>query len=230
MASLARLITVLDYQSGTEALALARQLDPTKTQVKVGNELFTAAGPALIEQLQALGFNVFLDLKYHDIPNTVAGGVRSAVALGVWMLNVHASGGNQMMCAAREAASSKETLLIGVTVLTSMTQDDLQATGVSRPLAEHVLALAQQTQACKLDGVVCSPLEASKLRATCGDDFLLVTPGIRPAGFEHADQRRVMTPYDALLAGSDYLVIGRPITQAPDPLQACEAIIASFPR
>jgi len=225
----ARVITALDFSSAAAALALAHKLDPAHTHVKVGNELFTATGPALIEQLQSLGFRVFLDLKFHDIPNTVAGAVRSATGLGVWMTNVHALGGQRMMEAAREAVSeNSNTLLIGVTVLTSMTHADLTEIGFNKTVENQALALAKLSQASGLDGVVCSPIEARKLREACGKKFVLVTPGVRPPEANHCDQRRVMTPQDAVAAGSDYLVIGRPITQADNPHKACEAIVADL--
>lgn len=224
-----RVITALDFPNANTALDLAKRLDPAITHLKVGNELFTSAGPALVEQLQNLGFRVFLDLKFHDIPNTVAGGVRSAAALGVWMVNVHIGGGRRMLAAAREAIpATSETLLIGVTVLTSLTQDDLPEVGVERQLHEHVISLATLAQECGLHGVVCSPLEAATLQQRCGASFVLVTPGVRLHTSDTADQRRVLSPKNAIAAGSHYLVIGRPITQAPDPQAACESIVASI--
>jgi orotidine-5'-phosphate decarboxylase len=194
--------------------------------LKVGKELFTVAGPELVRVLVARGFEVFLDLKFHDIPNTVAAACRAAAGLGVWMMNVHASGGRRMMTAAQEALAGlpQRPLLIAVTVLTSMSAEDLGEIGMFDAPADQVLRLARLTQACRLDGVVCSAQEASMLRAELGADFRLVTPGIRPAGAEVGDQRRVMTPAEALQAGATDLVIGRPITAAPDPLAALKQI------
>lgn len=221
-----KIVVALDYASAAPALALAAQLDPALCRVKVGKELFTAAGPALVEQLVHQGFGVFLDLKFHDIPNTVAKACEAASRLGVWMLNVHASGGSKMMEAAREgvAKSGQQPLLIAVTVLTSMDQAGLQQLGIEAPLEQHVLRLARLTQAAGLDGVVCSAQEAPVLRQALGQDFKLVTPGIRPADASLDDQSRVATPAQALALGSSYLVIGRPITQAADPLQALQQI------
>ncbi len=216
-------IVALDYPSAEQALALARQLDPQRCRLKVGNELFTAAGPALVEALHTLGFEVFLDLKFHDIPNTVAGALRSAAALGVWMVNVHASGGRRMLEAAAEAvaSSARPPLLIGVTVLTSMTDEDLAELGYSETAQARVVRLARLSADCGLDGVVCSAQEAPVLRAQHPQaDFYLVTPGIRLAGDDAGDQRRVLTPAEARAAGADYLVIGRSITGADDPLAA----------
>jgi len=216
----------LDYADAASAMALVERLDPALCRVKVGKELFTAAGPELVRALAARGFEVFLDLKFHDIPNTVAAACRAAAGLGVWMLNVHASGGRRMLSAAREALLDlpQRPLLIAVTVLTSMSAEDLNETGVAGVPADQVLRLARLTQACKLDGVVCSAQEAALLRADLGADFRLVTPGIRPAGSEAGDQRRVMTPAEALRAGATDLVIGRPITGAADPLAALKQI------
>ena len=223
------IITALDYPDADSALALARQLDPTLCNVKVGNQLFTAAGPALVEQLHQLGFNVFLDLKYHDIPNTVAGGVSSAAALGVWMVNLHASGGSRMMQAAFDAIPKGNPIrLIAVTVLTSMAQTDLDETGVVNSVDQQVLHLASMTRDCGLHGVVCSPQESAALRDACGPGFLLVTPGVRPVDAPSSDQRRVMTPPQAMQAGSDFLVIGRPVTASNDPLQALQGIADSL--
>jgi orotidine-5'-phosphate decarboxylase len=221
-----RIIVALDYADATSALALVERLDPALCRLKVGKELFTAAGPELVRTLVARGFEVFLDLKFHDIPNTVAAACRAAAGLGVWMLNVHASGGRRMMTAAQEALADlpKPPLLIAVTVLTSMSAEDLGEVGVAGTPADQVLRLARLTQACKLDGVVCSAQEAAMLRADLGADFRRVTPGIRPAGAETGDQRRVMTPAEALRAGATDLVIGRPITAAADPLAALKAI------
>jgi orotidine-5'-phosphate decarboxylase len=221
-----KIIVALDYADAAPALALVARLDPALCRLKVGKELFTVAGPELVRALVARGFEVFLDLKFHDIPNTVAAACRAAAGLGVWMLNVHASGGRRMMTAAREALAGlpQPPRLIAVTVLTSMSAEDLGEVGVSDAPADQVLRLARLTQQCKLDGVVCSAQEAAMLRADLGADFRLVTPGIRPAGSEVGDQRRVMTPTEALRAGATDLVIGRPITAAPDPLAALKQI------
>lgn len=224
-------IVALDYDNAEAALAMASKLDPSVCRVKVGKELFTIAGPDLVRQLVAQGFQVFLDLKFHDIPNTVAAAVKAAAKLGVWMVNVHASGGERMMRAAAEALApmgDKRPLLIGVTVLTSTAEEELPAVGVQRPLREQVVALAQLAQASGLDGVVCSAMEAETLKKACGKSFALVTPGIRPAGSAADDQRRIVTPVDALKQGSDYLVIGRPITGTEDPMAALEAIVADI--
>ncbi len=221
-----RIIVALDYAEGDAAWALARQLDPQQCRVKVGKELFTAAGPELVRRLVARGFDVFLDLKFHDIPNTVAAACKAAAGLGVWMMNVHASGGRRMMEAAAQTLAQlhNRPLLIGVTVLTSMDAEELHECGIAASPAQQVMRLASLTRSCKLDGVVCSAQEAAELRAAMGRDFALVTPGIRPAGSESGDQTRVMTPALAIAAGADYLVIGRPVTQAPDPLQALRNI------
>jgi len=221
-----KIIVALDYADAASAMTLVERLDPALCRVKVGKELFTAAGPELVRALAARGFEVFLDLKFHDIPNTVAAACRAAAGLGVWMLNVHASGGRRMLSAAHEALADlpQRPLLIAVTVLTSMSAEDLNETGVAGTPADQVLRLARLTQACKLDGVVCSAQEAALLRADLGADFRLVTPGIRPPGAEAGDQRRVMTPAEALRAGATDLVIGRPITGAADPLAALKQI------
>ncbi|MFI2810754.1 orotidine-5'-phosphate decarboxylase [Microbulbifer sp. JSM ZJ756] len=221
-------IVALDYNNADQALAMADQLDPGLCRVKAGKELFTAAGPELVRALVGRGFEVFLDLKFHDIPNTVAGAVRAAADLGVWMVNVHASGGSRMMRAAMEAIAplgEKRPLLIGVTVLTSTAPEELPEIGVERPLQEQVEALAKLAQESGLDGVVCSAREAGALKKLCGKEFALVTPGIRPSGAAAGDQRRIVTPRDALDGGSDYLVIGRPITAAEQPLEALKAIL-----
>jgi orotidine-5'-phosphate decarboxylase len=219
-------IVALDYPSSAEALQLARQLSPDLCRVKVGKELFTRAGPALVEELQTLGFEVFLDLKFHDIPNTVASALRAAAELGVWMVNVHASGGRRMLEASVDALSGcqQRPLLIGVTVLTSMSDEDLLELGCSETAHERVMRLSSLVSQCALDGVVCSAMEAAELRSAHGADFCLVTPGIRLAGDDAADQRRVMTPADALALGADYLVIGRSITGASSPLAALERV------
>ena len=219
-------IVALDAPDPDTALALARRLDPAACRVKVGKELFTAAGPALLGALHELGFEVFLDLKFHDIPNTVAGALLSAARQGVWMVNVHASGGRRMLEAAAGALAgiSDPPLLIAVTVLTSIDEQDYGELGFTRSLEGQVEHLALLARDCGLQGVVCSAREAPLLRSTCGADFALVTPGIRPAGSAMDDQRRVLTPAEALAQGSTYLVIGRPITRAADPAAALAAI------
>lgn len=221
-----RIIVALDFPSETSAAAMLERLDPALCRVKIGKELFTRAGPAFVEQSVAKGFDVFLDLKYHDIPNTVAAACAAAADLGVWMVNVHAAGGRRMMSAAVErlAARASRPLLIGVTVLTSMAQEDIDEIGLSGTPAENVARLAALAESSGLDGVVCSPLEVGVLRAQRGADFRLVTPGVRPAGAAMDDQRRVMTPGDAIRAGASYLVIGRPITGADDPMASLAAI------
>lgn len=221
-----KVIVALDFADPRAALDLAQRLDPAQCRVKVGKELFTAAGPAVVEQLVSRGFGLFLDLKFHDIPNTVASACRAAARLGVWMVNVHAFGGRPMLEAAREAvgAGPQSPRLIAVTLLTSMTAADLVDIGVAGSPDEVVSRLAALAKACGLDGVVCSAREAPTLRARCGAGFSLVTPGIRPADAAVDDQQRVMTPAGAIAAGASYLVIGRPITRAPDPLAALERI------
>ncbi|MFO7580866.1 MAG: orotidine-5'-phosphate decarboxylase [Nitrosomonas halophila] len=219
-----RIIVALDFPDPAQALALAAQLDSRLCRVKVGKELFTLAGPPLIEKLMTLGFQVFLDLKYHDIPNTVAAACRAASGLGVWMINVHALGGRKMMLAARQALDGRATKLIAVTLLTSLRHDDLNEIGIHEAPEVVVLRLAVLAQQCGLDGVVCSALEAAQLRASLGSGFLLVTPGIRTAADNLDDQARVATPSAAIANGVDYLVIGRPITQSPDPLDALERL------
>ena len=222
-----KIIVALDYPQAAPALALAQRLEPSLCRVKVGKELFTAAGPQLVEQLQQRGFEVFLDLKFHYIPNTTAQACKAAAALGVWMVNVHALGGKRMMEAAREALANVDhrPKLIAVTILTSMAQDDLHGIGVNASPAQMVSLLAGLVHDSGLDGVVCSAQEASALRRQYGKEFCLVTPGIRPVFAGSDDQMRIMTPRAALEAGSSYLVIGRPITQAPDPLQALQDIL-----
>jgi orotidine-5'-phosphate decarboxylase len=221
MSSSAPVIVALDFDNQRAALNLAEQLDPTQCRLKVGKELFTAAGPTLVKALVERNFDVFLDLKFHDIPNTAAKAVSAAADLGVWMANVHASGGSRMMSAAREALEQQGSpmLLIGVTVLTSMDESDLLEIGIQRSPSEQVLHLAQLTQNCGLHGVVCSAQEASSLKSDLGAEFQLVTPGIRLADSVADDQRRIVTPQKAMELGSDYLVIGRPITQSANPLQ-----------
>ena len=214
-----RVIVALDFPTATQALAFAARVDPAQCRLKVGKELFTAAGPALIEKLLQRNFAIFLDLKFHDIPNTVAGACKAAAQLGVWMLNVHALGGRAMLEAARDAVAgaTRPPILIAVTVLTSMGAKDMAEIGLAGDPATAALRLAKLTQASGLAGVVCSAQEAALLKGECGNDFCLVTPGIRPAGATLDDQQRVMTPAKAIAAGADYLVIGRPVTQAPDP-------------
>lgn len=221
-----KIIVALDYADADSALHLVNQLDPALCRLKVGKELFTAAGPQFVEKLTRSDFGVFLDLKFHDIPNTVAKACAAASNLGVWMLNVHASGGLEMMQAAKQAVdnSTGKPLLIAVTVLTSMNQETLHQVGIETELTAHVLNLARLTKQAGLDGVVCSAQEAQMLRSNLGDDFCLVTPGIRPANASKDDQSRIVTPADALRLGSSYLVIGRPITKATDPLAALQAI------
>ena len=220
------IIVALDYPNEAAALAMAEKLDANKCRVKVGKELFTSCGPQILKKLHDLGFEVFLDLKFHDIPTTTANAVAAAAELGVWMVNIHASGGQRMMaaCVERLSAYRQRPLLIGVTVLTSMQQDDLQQLGLNVSPLEQVMRLADLAKASGLDGVVCSSHEVSSLRRTFGAQFKLVTPGIRPSFSDPGDQRRVMTPKEAMLAGSDYLVIGRPITQADNPLVALQLI------
>ena len=227
------LIVAMDFDAPAPCLTLAKQLNPEQCRLKVGKELFTAAGPQLIEALIALGFDIFLDLKFHDIPNTVAKAVKAAANLGVWMLNVHASGGEPMMIAARESLegmSGKRPLLIAVTILTSMTNNDLASIGLSVSTQEQVLRLAHMAKKAQLDGVVCSARESALLKSELGKGFCLVTPGIRPIGSAADDQQRILTPQQALQQGSDYLVIGRPIIQAEHPAQACEAILNDIQR
>lgn len=223
-------IVALDFPSAQPALDLVAQLSPELCRLKVGKELFTRSGPALVEKLQQQGFEVFLDLKFHDIPNTVAAAVRAAAELGVWMVNVHASGGRRMMEAAvtELAGLDHKPLLIGVTVLTSMSDADLAELGYHETAAQRVQRLAALAANCGLDGVVCSALEAEALRAARGAEFCLVTPGIRLAGDAAGDQRRVVTPADAVALGSDYLVIGRSITAAADPLAALHRVHAEL--
>src|SRR5688572_8883104 len=225
-----RIIVALDFAEAKPALDLVRRLDPAQCRVKVGKELFTAAGPALVEDLAKRGFGVFLDLKFHDIPNTVASACRAAAKLGVWMLNIHASGGRAMLEAAREAipAASDAPKLIAVTVLTSINDADLSEIGMNGTTDEAVLRLASLADACGLDGVVCSARETPALRERCRPGFTLVTPGIRAASDAADDQQRVMTPADAIRAGSTYLVVGRPITRAPDPLAALQRMNAEI--
>jgi orotidine-5'-phosphate decarboxylase len=224
-------LVALDVATEEELLKLIDQLDPSECRVKVGKELFTLFGPKVLDILHQRGFEVFLDLKFHDIPNTVAAAVRAAAERGVWMVNVHASGGSVMMKAAREALQpygDKAPILIAVTVLTSMGEDDLSELGVERSAAEQVSHLARLAEDSGMDGVVCSAREAEKLRAERGDGFLLVTPGIRPRDSAGDDQQRIATPEEAVRMGSNYLVIGRPISRAIDPLAALRDINRSL--
>jgi orotidine-5'-phosphate decarboxylase len=225
-----KVIVALDFESSDKALALVDQLDPSMCRLKVGKELFTRTGPQLVEKFIGKDFDVFLDLKFHDIPNTVAKACVSAAELGVWMVNVHAQGGPKMMEAAREAIAgyNQRPLLIAVTILTSLTDDDLQAVGLQGTAEQNVLRLAQLAEQSGLDGVVCSPMEVLTLREKVSENFKLVTPGIRPTGSSKDDQSRVMTPKTALAAGSNYIVIGRPITQAKNPLAALQAILTEI--
>lgn len=222
-----RVIVALDYEQQAEALAFVDKIDPNSCRLKVGKEMFTLFGPDFVRELHKRGFSVFLDLKFHDIPNTCSKAVRAAAELGVWMVNVHASGGERMMSASRqilEPYGNDRPLLIAVTVLTSMEQSDLRGIGIDVAPKEHVMRLASLTQNAGLDGVVCSAQEAHMLKSHLGQEFKLVTPGIRPIGSETGDQRRIMAPSEAIKAGSDYLVIGRPITQATRPDEVLKAI------
>jgi len=230
-----KIIVALDFANPMRALALADRLDPAACALKVGKEMFVVAGPEPVRWMVARGFRVFLDLKFHDIPNTVAQACAAATRLGVWMLNVHAAGGAAMLSAARAAVDATAVeqgrsppLLIAVTVLTSLADADLAATGIHGGAAQQALRLAQLSATNGLDGVVCSAVEARALRATLGPRFKLVTPGIRPAGSPKDDQARIITPEAAIANGADYLVVGRPITQAPDPVAALAAINASL--
>ena len=230
-----RVIVALDFPDMMSAFGLAARLDPSACAVKVGKELFTVAEAGLVRELVRRGFRVFLDLKFHDIPNTVAQACVAATRLGVWMIDVHAAGGAAMLKAARDAvahapkeAGKARPLLVAITVLTSLSAEDLAATGVTGTPEAQVLRLARLAQANGLDGVVCSAQEAAVLRAACGPGFKLVTPGIRPAGTAAHDQARVMTPHAAIAAGADYLVIGRAITAAADPLRALREINAAL--
>lgn len=226
MSDTPKILVALDFDDLDACLSLVDQLDPKFCRLKVGKEMFTLFGPQLIETLQLKGFDVFLDLKFHDIPTTVSKALKAAASLGVWMVNVHASGGQRMLDAAAEAvkSGSHQPLLIAVTVLTSMSEADLPLIGVSASPEEQVLRLSSLARNAGLDGVVCSPHEVSVIKKTCANNFLCVTPGIRPAFASKGDQHRIMTPSEALAAGSDYLVIGRPITQAKNPLEALRLI------
>ena len=222
-----KVVVALDFNKKNEALSFVDKISPTDCKLKVGKEMFTYYGPDFVKTLTGKGFDVFLDLKFHDIPNTVAKAVTAAADLGVWMVNVHASGGSQMMVKAKQALAhygKDSPLLIAVTVLTSMSENDLRGLGINKTPAEQVSFLANLTKESGLDGVVCSAMEAAQLKSTLGESFKLITPGIRPAGVAQNDQQRVMTPEQAIQAGVDYLVIGRPITQSTDPQRVLEQI------
>ncbi|MEH0665661.1 orotidine-5'-phosphate decarboxylase [Vibrio scophthalmi] len=226
-----KVIVALDYDNQADALAFVDKIDPASCRLKVGKEMFTLFGPNFVNELHKRGFSVFLDLKFHDIPNTCSKAVRAAAEMGVWMVNVHASGGERMMTASREILEpygKDRPLLIGVTVLTSMEQQDLAGIGLDVAPKDQVVRLATLTKNSGLDGVVCSAQEANMLKSELGRDFKLVTPGIRPAGAAVGDQKRIMTPVDAIQAGSDYLVIGRPITQASYPAAVLAEINATL--
>ena len=225
-----KLVVALDFDNAADCMQLVNQLSPEFCRVKIGKELFTACGPKVVENIQSKGFDVFLDLKFHDIPNTVAKAVKSAANLGVWMVNIHASGGPKMMDAAVDALSAyqEKPLLIAVTVLTSMDAVQLNHIGVTATPARQVAMLAQLARASGVDGVVSSAQEVESIKKSCGKKFLCVTPGIRPANAKADDQHRIMTPSQAIHANSDYLVVGRPITQATDPLLASQAIHAEI--
>lgn len=226
-----RVIVALDNFDQDYLLSIVDQLTPAQCRLKIGKEMFCRQGPALVRRLVDSGFDVFLDLKFHDIPNTVAQAVKAAADLGVWMVNVHACGGRRMMTDAAEALrhiEGRRPLLTAVTVLTSMDAADLAETGIAATPEEHVLRLAQLAFDCGLDGVVCSAQEASLLKSRLGRDFLLVTPGVRPVGSAAGDQRRTATPAQAVAMGSDFLVIGRPVTQALNPPAVLAAINAEI--
>jgi len=233
MSTHSHIIVALDYADEKSAMELVDKLEPGSCRLKVGKEIFTRLGPRFVESLSAKGFDVFLDLKFHDIPNTVAGACAAACDLGVWMVNVHACGGRRMMEAAKEAIdkSSHQPLLIAVTILTSLDSEDIHEIGYQGSPAENVHSLASLSHQSGVDGVVCSPKEVVSLRKAFKEDFVLVTPGIRPAGSAADDQRRTMTPAEAIQAGSSYLVMGRPITQAESPMSVLlttESEIASI--
>ncbi|AJA45345.1 orotidine-5'-phosphate decarboxylase [Frischella perrara] len=225
------IIVAVDFPNTKTAWNFIDRVDPKDCRLKIGKELFTLAGPDFVRKIQSKGFEVFLDLKFHDIPNTVAKAVSAAAELGVWMTNVHASGGSRMMQAAKDALyhfGKDAPLLIAVTVLTSMEQSDLQEIGIAANPLEQATRLAVLAKNCGLDGVVCSAKEVQSFKIRLGSQFKLVTPGIRPAGTSANDQRRIMTPQRAIAAGSDYLVIGRPITQSEDPQKALNDILATL--
>lgn len=225
-----RIIVALDFSDSGVAMELVSGLDPNLCRLKVGKEMFTRFGPSFVEKLVDRGFDLFLDLKFHDIPNTVAAACAAAADLGVWMTNVHASGGRRMMEAARDRLQQLQQppLLVAVTILTSLGPDDLAEIGYPGTPAENVVRLAQLANSSGMDGIVCSPLEAGEVRPVVGNDFCLVTPGVRPVSTTNDDQKRVMTPNDALNNGADYLVIGRPITAAVDPMQTLRDILSSI--
>jgi len=223
-----KIIVALDYSSEDEALNFIKKVNPELCKLKIGKELFTVAGPQFVEKIVTMGFDVFLDLKFHDIPNTVMKACHAAAELGVWMVNVHALGGKTMMQAAKEGVSHSSTKLIAVTILTSMGQEDLNQIGIQTYVKDQVVNLAKLANDAGLDGVVCSAKEVSILRENLGNNFLLVTPGIRPAGNEISDQKRVMTPREAIDIGSSYLVIGRPITQSKSPIDTLEMILSNI--
>jgi orotidine-5'-phosphate decarboxylase len=223
-----RLIAALDVATEAEALGLLRALRGHVGMFKVGMELFTAAGPSMVKTIVEAGEKVFLDLKFHDIPNTVRGAVRSATRLGVSFLTIHGSGGRGMIAAAAEAAAGSPTKVLAITVLTSQDQESLREIGVGRTLGDNVVSLARLAQSAGASGVVVSPQEVAAIRAACGTGLLIVTPGIRPAGADREDQARVATPHSAVAAGADYIVVGRPITQAADPASAADAIVEEF--
>lgn len=225
-----RIIVALDFSGSDDALVLAQRLDPSLCRVKVGLELFLSSGGSILPRLNDLGFDIFLDLKFHDIPNTVAQACRAAADFGVWMINVHALGGRHMLAAACEAIAgvASRPRLIAVTLLTSHDEDEIKELGLVQSISQQVMALAELAQSSGLDGVVCSPWEAHSLRQRYGPDFLLVTPGVRPQGEAQNDQSRIMTPQQALAEGASYLVIGRPITRSPDPVGALQQIVDSI--
>lgn len=222
-----RIIVALDYARESDVNDFVARVTPADCRLKIGLEAYTALGPRAVEPLVARGFDVFLDLKFHDIPNTVRAACHAAADLGVWMINVHVAGGARMLAAAREGvnAAAKPPMLIGVTVLTSQSAEDLAGAGVSLTPGEAVMKFAGLARTAGLDGVVCSGEEAANVRQACGGGFVIVTPGIRPAGSRADDQRRTMTPKEAIARGADYLVIGRPITQAPDPRAVLDAVV-----
>jgi len=223
-----KIIVALDYSNEEQALEFVSKVTPDLCKLKIGKELFTTAGPRFVEKIVDKNFDVFLDLKFHDIPNTVMKACNAASELGVWMVNVHALGGKTMMQAAKEGVSNSSTKLIAVTILTSMGQEDLSQIGIQSPVQDQVVNLASLAHESGLDGVVCSAKEVSILRQQLNEEFLLVTPGIRPTGKESSDQKRVMTPSEAINAGSSYLVIGRPITQSDSPIQTLEDILTEI--
>ena len=226
-----KVVVALDFDKKQEALSFVDKIQPSDCRLKVGKEMFTYFGPEFVKQLTTKGFDVFLDLKFHDIPNTVAKAVTAAADLGVWMVNVHASGGTEMMIKSKEALTAygnDAPLLIAVTVLTSMGQEDLNGLGITKTPAEQVLSLATLTKNAGLDGVVCSAWEAETLKLELGTEFKLITPGIRPAGASSDDQKRIMTPEQAIAVGVDYLVVGRPITKAEDPHSVLQQINLSL--